>query len=233
MESQFTFSERDVNSARFRKYISYFPHNTGGCHSPYSLPKPIVYPPGILFVSSVSQVPKGKNKVVIPVSTNLQFIFAVLQFLPPNLVPRVFCLNILLHAWCEGKMPWDEVGSSAKINPRDKYFFAQTTKMNPREIVFLQFYMNCSPVKPDFHLKRFIRNSKIGPFYIVVFRAKLKKVEIFSTFFAENWANPIKLLECKISREIIFKWKSGLKLDFHLKIISRESLHSSNLIGFA
>ena len=90
VESQFTFRERDVNSARFRKYISYFPYNTGGCHSPYFLPKPIVYPPGILFVSSVSQVPKGKNKVVIPLSTNFQFIFAVLQFFPPTSFPGYF-----------------------------------------------------------------------------------------------------------------------------------------------
>ena len=35
-------------------------------------------------------------------------------------------------------------------------------------------------VKADF------ARNKIGPFSIVVFRAKLKKVEIFSTFLAEN-----------------------------------------------
>ena len=67
-------------------------------------------------------------------------------------------------------------------------------------------------MKAYFHLKMFIRNSKIGPFSIVLFRANLKKVELFSTFFAENQAKPIKLLECKISREIIFKWKYALSL---------------------
>ena len=45
----------------------------------------------------------------------------------------------------------------------------------------------------------------IGPFYIVLFRANLKKVELFATFFAENQAKPIKLLECKILRQIFFK----------------------------
>ena len=65
--------------------------------------------------------------------------------------------------------------------------------------------------KADFHLKKFIRNSKIRPFSIVVFCAKLKKVEIFSTFSAENCSKPIKLLECKISRKIISQSKSGLQ----------------------
>ena len=40
--------------------------------------------------------------------------------------------------------------------------------------------------KGGFPLRHYFARNKIGPFSIVVFREKLKKVEIFSTFFAEN-----------------------------------------------
>ena len=81
-------------------------------------------------------------------------------------------------------MPWDEVGSSAKINPRDKYFFAQTTKMNPREIVFLQFYMNCSPCKAGFPLKNyFARNFAFKQFDLVSLNFLRKKLKMFQLFF--------------------------------------------------
>ena len=43
--------------------------------------------------------------------------------------------------------------------------------------ISLSFLAACR-IKADFHLKTFIRNSKIGLFSIVVFRANLKKVEV-------------------------------------------------------
>ena len=77
---------------------------------------------------------------------------------------------------------------------------------------FMLFHLICifSLFKGGFPLRHYFARNKIGLFSIVVFRSKLKKGEIFSTFFAENWAKPIKLLECKILREIMSQWKSAL-----------------------
>ena len=52
----------------------------------------------------------------------------------------------------------------------------------PRTFIYAKIY----PRKGGFPLRHYFARNNIGPFSIVVFRAKLKKVEIFSTFFAEN-----------------------------------------------
>ena len=55
--------------------------------------------------------------------------------------------------------------------------------MNPREIVFLQFYMNCSPVKPDFPLKKvYTKFENRAVLYCCISREIKKSWNIFNFF---------------------------------------------------
>ena len=92
---------------------------------------------------------------------------------------------------------------------------------------------NVTSLKLDFHINIISREILDSSNLIGFAQFSAKKVENISTFF--NFARNITIENGPIFefRINFFKWKSGLKADFHCDIISREILHSSNLIGFA